>query len=116
MAVDPSLLVLIALVVGFVLWLRHRQAQVRAQLPQLLERGAAIVAVRTPAEFADSANPRSINMPLAQLKACSAQLDKDKPVIVCCASGTRSAAAARMLRGFGFREVVNAGPWTNTVV
>jgi rhodanese-related sulfurtransferase len=36
-------------------------------------------------------------------------------VVVCCASGTRSAAAAAILKARGFKEVVNAGPWTNTL-
>ena len=35
----------------------------------------------------------------------------NRPVIVCCASGTRSAMAAHRLRRLGFKQVVNAGSW-----
>jgi len=38
-------------------------------------------------------------------------LDRNRPVIVCCASGTRSAMAAFRLRRLGFSRVVNAGSW-----
>jgi rhodanese-related sulfurtransferase len=34
-------------------------------------------------------------------------------VIVCCASGTRSAIARLRLRKQGFERVLNAGPWHN---
>ena len=53
--------------------------------------------------------------PLGGLDARAGELDASKPVIVCCASGTRSAMAAAVLARRGFKEVVNAGPWANTL-
>ena len=38
-----------------------------------------------------------------------AALDRDRPVYVYCASGTRSGRAAGKLEAMGFTEVVNAG-------
>jgi len=38
---------------------------------------------------------------------------KARPLIVCCASGTRSGIAVRVLKSAGFLDVINAGPWTN---
>ena len=35
--------------------------------------------------------------------------EKDKPVIVYCATGARSAYAARVLKHFGYKDVINAG-------
>ncbi|MDE2291723.1 MAG: rhodanese-like domain-containing protein [Elusimicrobia bacterium] len=105
----------LALLASFVLyrWAGGRKA--RRLLPGLLDRGAVIVDVRTPAEFVAGANPASVNMPLAELGARLGSLDRARPVVVCCASGTRSALAAAILKRGGFREVLDAGPWTNTL-
>lgn len=89
--------------------------RVKKRLPELLARGAAVVDVRSRAEFAAGSAPGSVNIPLGELKAGLSRLDKEKPVVVCCASGTRSAAAAAVLRAAGFKTVLNAGPWTNAV-
>jgi phage shock protein E len=37
--------------------------------------------------------------------------DKNKPVITCCASGMRSAAAKNILIANGYAEVHNGGSW-----
>ncbi|OGR59095.1 MAG: hypothetical protein A2X36_16900 [Elusimicrobia bacterium GWA2_69_24] len=84
-------------------------------MPELLARGAVIVDVRSPGEFAGGNRPGSINIPLDELPARAKELDPSKPVIVCCASGTRSGIARGILMAKGFREVLNAGPWTNTL-
>jgi len=39
------------------------------------------------------------------------ELTKTKPIILCCASGSRSAFAQRFLKQSGYSEVYNAGPW-----
>ena len=72
--------------------------------------GAKIVDVRTPAEFADGAFPGAINMPLAALPARMSELEpKDKPIVLFCASGARSARGAFLLKQAGFGDVVNGG-------
>ncbi len=76
---------------------------------------AIIVDVRSPAEFAGGANPLSINIPLDSLEKALSRLDKSKPIVLCCASGGRSGMAASILKKHGFPDVVNAGPWQNTV-
>ncbi len=79
---------------------------------QLVKDGAAIVDVRSPQEFARGHVKGSVNMPLDRLAKDAKRLRKDRAVITCCASGMRSAAAASQLRGLGFPQVHNAGPWT----
>lgn len=74
-----------------------------------------IVDVRSHKEFAENANPKSINIPLDELEAKLATIDKDKTVVVCCVSGRRSALAATILKKHGFKNVVDAGPWRNTL-
>ena len=54
----------------------------------------------------------AINMPLDQLMTQAGRWETGRPVLVCCASGTRSALAARLLRDRGF-ESYNADSWSN---
>ncbi len=71
--------------------------------------GASVVDVRSPDEFRGGAYPGAINIPVQVLPARMGELPKDRPVVLYCASGARSAAAARMLKQAGFADVVNAG-------
>jgi rhodanese-related sulfurtransferase len=79
-------------------------------LGAIIEKGATIVDVRTPGEYAGGHIKGSVNIPLANLGSQMAKLKKDKPVITCCASGMRSGSAKSMLQSNGF-EVYNAGSW-----
>ena len=74
-----------------------------------IKAGAKIVDVRTPDEFRDGAYPGAVNIPVQSLGARMGEIPKDKPVVVYCASGGRSATAARMLLQAGYTDVVNAG-------
>ncbi len=74
-----------------------------------IKAGAKIVDVRTPDEFRDGAYPGAVNIPVQSLGARMGEISKDKPVVVYCASGGRSATAARMLLQAGYTDVVNAG-------
>ena len=80
------------------------------RISSMIKAGARIVDVRTPDEFADGAYPGAINVPLATLQARLGELEpKGKPVVLYCASGARSAQAARLLKLAGFTDVINAG-------
>jgi phage shock protein E len=80
------------------------------RISDMIKAGARIVDVRTPDEFADGAYPGAANIPLALLQARLGELEpKEKPIVLYCASGARSAQAARMLKQSGFSEVVDAG-------
>lgn len=104
-----------AALAAFLGWRFLKFRAVKARLPELLRRGAVVVDVRGPEEYAAGARPGSLNIPLGALADRAKELDASKPVIVCCASGTRSAVAAGILASKGFKEVVNAGPWRNTL-
>jgi len=79
---------------------------------QMVANGAIILDVRTKEEYAGGHIKGSLNIPLQSLTAASiAKLDKQKPVITCCASGMRSASAKSMLKSQGFTEVHNGGGW-----
>ena len=59
----------------------------------LVENGAQIIDVRTPAEFSNGSIRFAKNIPLQELAAELKKLDVKKPIITCCASGMRSASA-----------------------
>lgn len=82
-------------------------------IEELLSRGAVIVDVRTEREFKSGHAQGSINIPLDKISKNISRLNKNKPIITCCASGMRSATATRLLKQHGFAEVYNAGSWMN---
>lgn len=80
---------------------------------QLIKDGAVILDVRTKAEYQQGHIRGSINIPLQSLDNNLSKLNKDKPVITCCASGMRSGSAKMILRSKGFSQVYNGGGWTS---
>lgn len=75
----------------------------------LYNKGALILDVRSAEEFAAGHIGDARHIPLEQLKDSAETLKKyrEKPVIVCCESGARSAQAASVLRSLGFTQVFN---------
>lgn len=81
-----------------------------AQLEQMLQKDASVqlVDLRTPAELQQTGKiegARVINFTDANFQAQIALLDKEKPVIVYCASGGRSPRAAQQMSKMGFKKV-----------
>lgn len=80
---------------------------------KMLENGGTIIDVRTPAEFHTGHLKNAINIPLQNLDSKIKDIKKMKqPILVCCASGMRSASAKAILEKHGL-EVYNAGSWHN---
>ena len=76
----------------------------------MIKSGAKIVDVRTMEEFEDEHYPNAVCIPVNELQARLGELgDKTTPIVVYCASGSRSGYAARVLAMSGFKKVVNAG-------
>jgi rhodanese-related sulfurtransferase len=78
---------------------------------ELMKQGAQIIDVRSPAEFKSGHIKGSVNLPLQSLQSNLSKINKNKPVITCCASGMRSASAKSILKSAGFNEVHNGGGW-----
>lgn len=70
-----------------------------------LKRGAQVVDVREPWEFAEGHLPGSVNVPLGEFVGRLAELSA--PLVLVCASGARSGAAASFLDRRGFGVVAN---------
>jgi len=78
---------------------------------EVIAKGAVIVDVRTKGEYQEGHLKNSINIPLDKIGQNMAKLDKNRPIITCCASGGRSSSAKSILETNGFKEVYNGGPW-----
>ncbi|MCU0445588.1 MAG: rhodanese-like domain-containing protein [Microscillaceae bacterium] len=80
----------------------------------IAENQAVVIDVRTPQEFAGGHPQGAKNIPLDKL-ANNLNTIKNfkKVVVVCCASGMRSASAKALLQKSGIEEVYDAGSWVN---
>lgn len=80
------------------------------QLTELINhQDAVVVDVRSMAEFRDGHIINAINIPLNGFKNQLGQLDKykERPVVACCRSGSRSGTAVRMMRDAGYEKAHN---------
>jgi phage shock protein E len=104
------LVVALLLFVGYFLFRKGGDTS-GAQARELVQAGARLVDVRTPAEFAAGRLPGAINIPVQELGDRLVELQpKDTPVVLYCRSGRRSGSAARTLKSAGFAVVHDLGP------
>jgi rhodanese-related sulfurtransferase len=68
---------------------------------------AIVLDVRASGEFESGHLPNARNIPLDDLERRAGDLPAGRPVIVCCATGARSAKAAASLRKAGRQDVFN---------
>lgn len=123
---DNWWLVVIAVVSGFgVVW--PSIARMMSGVPQvgvaeavnlINRRDAVVLDVRTQGEYGAGHLVGARHVPLVDLKARMSELERfrERPVLVHCASGSRSQVAAKTLKDAGFKEVFNLqggmGAWT----
>ncbi len=79
----------------------------------LVSEGAQLVDVRTVGEYRGGHIDGAANIPIDQLPGRTGELSKDKPVVVYCQSGARSARAASLLRerGYDVFDLGGIGNW-----
>ncbi len=76
----------------------------------LVAKGARLVDVRSPGEFAGGHLPDAVNIPVDEIARRADEIGpRDGGVVVYCASGVRSASAAGTLRKLGFNPVADLG-------
>ena len=73
------------------------------------EPGTVLLDVREPDEFEQGAVPGAVHIPRGQLESgIEARIpEKDTPVVIYCAGGTRSAFAAKTMEELGYTDVVS---------
>lgn len=101
-------------ILALCLWFGYKwwnSKRVLAMLPDLKKEGAMLVDVRSAAEFSSASAPGTVNIPLQELGSRLAEIPKSAPVVLCCASGTRSGMAKMMLKKNGYPRVYNIGTW-----
>ncbi len=83
------------------------------EIEKIIEKGALVIDVRTPAEFEEGHIQGSLNIPLNEIDGAVEWLQKDVPAVLVCASGSRSAVAVQILKANGFEKVYNGGGWNS---
>ena len=82
----------------------------------LRDQGALVLDVREPDEWASGHIPDATLIPLGELPARTGELPGDRPIVVICRSGNRSAQGRDILRAAGFAEVTSvAGGMTDWI-
>jgi len=83
------------------------------KVKEVIRGGAVIIDVRTKAEFSRGHVEGSRNIPLNIIEHKVSEIKKfSKPVVLCCASGARSGAAASILKKKGI-DCINGGSWNH---
>ena len=85
---------------------------------ELVKAGAQLLDVRERSEWRNGHAPQATHLPLRQVaNDATKKLSTKRPVVVMCASGMRSKAAATTLRSLGFNAANLQGgirSWTNS--
>lgn len=112
----PLLMLGLVVVLGLIVWtefsrLTRKYKQINtSQAVQLLNQdGSFVVDVREDNEVRSGKIKGARHIPLGQLKNRASELEqaKEKPVLVYCRSGSRSAHACHTLTKLGFQDVSN---------
>jgi phage shock protein E len=106
-----KLVLFVVVALAAVIWFFSSRGDVSgAEARKLVGNGALLLDVRTQEEFALRHIEGALNIPVQQLDRRIGELGtKDRPVVVYCRSGRRSAHAARMLQEAGYTSVHDLG-------
>jgi rhodanese-related sulfurtransferase len=74
----------------------------REEARKLLDEGAQLVDVRADHEWEVGRIPGAVHVPLPELPQRTAELDRDRPVVVYCRGGNRSSMATAALADAGY--------------
>ncbi len=109
-----TLLILVVAVIAFAIFKKLTAPKVimitKTQLNDMLQDKKAkqsYIDVRTVEEFNQNKIKGFKNIPLQSLSKRCKEIDKTLPVVLICASGSRSMQAARLLEKQGYTELLN---------
>lgn len=101
----------IVLIVCFVLLLGvARNRANKAQIKKMLQSGTLVIDVRSEQEYSAGHFDGALNIPYDECADRLSELgnNKDRPIVLYCHAGSRSAVAHEILRKNGFIHVINA--------
>jgi len=106
--------IFIALLIGWMLWQRMiapKLSGVKSISPseyiKLRDQAHVLLDVRQPGEWQSGHAKVAVHIPLGEVTKRMHEIEQNKPVVVICASGNRSAMAATTLARAGFATVYN---------
>ena len=104
-----------AIVILATMFLMGRRSPEQLQtMRDAIAQGGLLLDVRSPSEFAGHHLPGAVNIPVGELDSRLDELDdKGRDIVVYCASGGRSKAAAQRLMQRGYARVHDLGSWRN---
>ena len=79
------------------------------EIRELIENGGQLIDVRSTHEFSQGALRHAVNMPIESIPHVTDRIDKTKPVMLYCVSGTRARMVKQFLESLGFNYVYNLG-------
>ena len=103
-----------AALIFFKFQMGRRSPEELTVMRQAVADGGLLLDVRSPGEFSSGHIDGALNIPVGDLQSRLKELDdKDRAVVVYCASGVRSKSAASLLREHGFKDVHDLGSLSN---
>ena len=105
---------LIVLVLALAYLYMKRSGQVSSkEAAEYLQNGAMVIDVRSVNEFESGHILQAYNMPLDRVDVLvpTAVKDKNKPLLLHCATGVRSGLAKKKLEQMGYKNVFNLGSY-----
>ena len=105
-----SILIIFGIFVVFKLFMSKGSLK-SEEAKKIMVNGGKIIDVRSPLEYKSSHVKGSINIQHSSISngIKKAKLKKDTPIILYCASGSRSSVALSQLRADGYQNLYNAG-------
>ena len=103
-----------AALIFFKFQMGRRSQEELTVMRQAVADGGLLLDVRSPGEFNSGHVDGALNIPVGELQSRLKELDdKDRAVVVYCASGVRSKSASSLLREHGFKDVHDLGSLRN---
>jgi len=106
--------IFITLLIGWILWQRIIAPKLSgvksisaSEYLKLRDQPHVLLDVRQPGEWQSGHAKIAVHIPLGEVSSRMHEIAQDKPVVVICASGNRSAMAATALAKSGFETVYN---------
>jgi phage shock protein E len=107
-----ALLACVLALVLFKVYLGRRSPEQITAMREAVAAGALLLDVRSPGEFSGHHLDGALNIPVGQLRDRLDELGgAGRTLVVYCASGVRSKAAAQVLVASGFKDVRDLGSW-----